>query len=242
MVEPLINSAAALFIHDKTSDATPESSNIPNFRSIEGLQMKLESQYKEIKEKTAKIASLEEDVVAKKTQVSYLQSTKECQTIKINQLNRKIEDFQDKVTRLEAEICGKLKDITKLTSDAEKKSQVVDRKAAEIISLETKVKAKNDQIAKIENKLISDKNLYDQDKLKEVESLCVEIDSWKVLGLARDSEVDTLTIEAHKREKKVQHQDKRIEDLQNKIRSKDALIHILNLENGTAALENVDPK
>merc|ERR1719447_803356 len=71
-----------------------------NLRSIDGLKMKLKSHCDELKEKTEKIASLEEDILTKKSQVSCLQLTNESKTEMIVELNEKIKDFEDRVISL----------------------------------------------------------------------------------------------------------------------------------------------
>jgi len=121
--------------------------------------LKLESQLKELQEKTTKVASLEEDILTKKTQILNLQSIKNYQAEQINKLNLEIVDFKDKVVSLESNIRGKLEFIGRLTCDAEMMSKDVESKAAQVVLLETEAREKTDQIAQIQNELITDKNL-----------------------------------------------------------------------------------
>merc|ERR1719447_1089453 len=85
-------------------------------------------------------------------------------------------------------------------------------------------------MAQMEIDRTSDKKIWNEDKQKELESLCSEIDSWKVLVEVRNSEVTILRSEAQKREDEIQDKDNSIVNLKNDIKFKDALISQLKTQ------------
>jgi len=177
MIKPVI-STAVFFTHGKISELekNPAPSNeeylkqeaqivnlqrevISSARSMDRLNITVNSQFEELEVKTNKIASLEVDILTKKMQVCCLQGTNDSQTDKIVTLKHKIEEFEDKVTSFAAEIGGKSREIARLTSDTERMSKEITSKSAQVLSLSTEVKKKTDQIAQIEVERINDKNM-----------------------------------------------------------------------------------
>jgi len=211
---------------------------LSNARSIDGLNTKVISQCEELEEKTNKIASLEVDILTKKMQICCLKSTNESQTVQIGKLNHKIEEVEEKVNSLDTDIAEKSREIARLTSDTERLSNDVESKTTEVLSLSAELLEKTNQIAQMESDRISDKKMWDEDKQKELESLCAEIDSWKVLVEVRDSEVTILRSEAQKREDEIQDKDNSIANLKNDIQSKDALISYLKTQQKTSLDRN----
>merc|ERR550534_687703 len=116
-------------------------------------------------------------------------------------------------------------------------SNDVESKTTEVLSLSALVE-KTNQIAQMENERTSDKKMWDEDKQKELESLCAEIDSWKVLVEVRDKEVTMLRSEAQKREEEIEDKDNNIANLQKNIQSKDALISRLKTQQMTSLDKN----
>lgn len=211
---------------------------LSNARSIDGLNTKVISQCEELEEKTNKIASLEVDILTKKMQIYCLKSTNESQTVKIGELNHKIEDVEEKVNCLDADIAEKSREIARLTCDTERLSNDVESKTTEVLSLSAELLEKTNQIAQMESDRISDKKMWDEDKQKELETLCAEIDSWKVLVEVRDSEVTILRSETQKREDEIQDKDNSIVNLKNDIKFKDALISQLKTQQKTLLYKN----
>jgi len=203
---------------------------LSNARSIDGLNMKVISQCEELEEKTNKIASLEVDILTKKMEICCLKSTNESQTEKIGKLNHKIEEVEERVNSLDADIAEKSREIARLTSDTKRLSNDVESKTTEVLSLSAELLEKTNQMAQMEIDRTSDKKIWNEDKQKELESLCAEIDSWKVLVEVRDSEVTILRSEAQKREDEIQDKDNSIANLKNNIQSKDDLISRLKTQ------------
>jgi len=207
---------------------------LSNARSIDGLKMKMDSQCEELEEKTNKIASLEVDIVTKKMKICCLKSTSDSQTEQISKLKHTIEEFEKKVKSLDADIAQKAREIARLKSETERLSNEVESKTAKVSSLSTELIKKTNQILQMEVETVSDKKMWDEGKEKELESLCAEIDSWKVLVKVRDSEVAILRSEAQNRDEEIQDKNNNIVNLTKDIQYKDALISKLKIQKITS--------
>lgn len=208
------------------------------------LQMQVKTQCEELQAKATQIASLEVDVLTRKMQVCSLQSANKAQTAMVAKLEHKIEDLDGKIVNLQADVEVKSRDVVDLTSEATKRSKKLESKTAQIVSLTAEVKWKTDQIAHLESavELMTDRtpDPEAEDKSGKLEYSIDEIASLRKEALTMDSEIATLLrIDAHKRELKLQDQDKRIGDLEKDIKPKDELISIMKVSK-TAGVDEQD--